>query len=364
VAFKLAIIDLKGEILVQSKWQRSCTDFHRKNELSCQRCIASDIDLANRLEEGEKFSSYKCKNGLIDCASPIIIDGEHLANFFIGQFLIEEPDMEFFRKQAEFFNYDVEDYLNSIKDIPVIKESMLPNILGFLTSITDVITSISIEKLKAQEAKKQIEQYKNDLEKLVQQRTQELINKKEFIETLIDSQEQFIITTDGTKMITANRAFLDFYGIDNIEQFRVKYHSDCVCKTFNPKAPSEYIQITINNQNWLDYILQNNHKDKTYKAMVTLDQENYIFSINATALPTNQHLKLVVFTNITDMENAKQELEMMNKHIKESIEYSAIIQSSLIPKDMFFKEAFSDYFTFWRPKDTVGGDIYLFEKLH
>ena len=41
-----------------------------------------------------------CPNGLIDVAVPIMIEGEHVANLFAGQFLAQSPDIEFFRRQA------------------------------------------------------------------------------------------------------------------------------------------------------------------------------------------------------------------------------------------------------------------------
>src|SRR5512141_2858734 len=96
VGVPAAIIDLAGEVRVTSRWKRACTDFHRTNEITCKKCIESDTILANELLQGKDFSLYRCPNGLTDAVSPIIIEGEHLANMFIGQFFIEKPDMEFF----------------------------------------------------------------------------------------------------------------------------------------------------------------------------------------------------------------------------------------------------------------------------
>jgi len=60
---------------------------------------------------------------------------------------------------------------------------------------------------------------------------------------------------------------------------------------------------------------------------------------------------------------AKKELELIHKHTRESIEYAAIIQSSLIPDNNLFRKYFQEYFVMWHPKDTVGGDIYFFNEL-
>ena len=68
-------------------------------------------------------------------------------------------------------------------------------------------------------------------------------------------------------------------------------------------------------------------------------------------------------TDITEIENAKMEIQELHKHTKESIEYASHIQQAIIPSNKQFQSYFSDFFTIWKPKDIVGGDIYLFEDL-
>lgn len=68
--------------------------------------------------------------------------------------------------------------------------------------------------------------------------------------------------------------------------------------------------------------------------------------------------------NITeDLDIEKQKAQESNKKISDSIEYASLIQSALIPEKSLFTKYFKDSFTIWDPKDTVGGDIYLFEEL-
>ncbi len=337
----LAIIDLEANILVSSKWQRSCTDFHRANEESCKRCIESDIDLANKLDSGERYTSYKCQNGLIDCASPIIINDKHVANFFIGQFLINEPDMEFFTAQGKFFGYDLEDYLASVRDIPVIKEDMLPFIMQFLIGITDVITSISIEKLKAQKqeaiikqraiqmqkgqlaamnlaedaekARLEVENYKKHLEELIEERTEELHDQKNFINSVMNTQQNFVITSDGKCLRTANKALLDFYNVSNVEEFIANY-GDCICDTFDTTASSEYIQKQMGDEIWTDYIY--NRPSIIHKTKIQKDGISYIFTITTDKLIfNNEEIKTAVFTDITELERTREEVEKILANI-------------------------------------------------
>jgi len=72
------IVDLKGNILHGVGWKSICLDFHRKHKISSERCLKSDTILANRLKKKEKYSIYICQNGMVDVATPIIIDGVHV----------------------------------------------------------------------------------------------------------------------------------------------------------------------------------------------------------------------------------------------------------------------------------------------
>jgi len=67
--------------------------------------------------------------------------------------------------------------------------------------------------------------------------------------------------------------------------------------------------------------------------------------------------------DITKQKDIEEEIKLINKQMKDSIEYASLIQHALIPSNDLFKKYFSDYLTIWHPKDIVGGDIYLFEEL-
>jgi len=139
----IALVGLDGKILASSKWQRACIQFHRANENSRQRCLESDTDLASQLQKGSNYALYKCRNGLTDCSSPLIIDEEHVANLFIGQFFLSEPDIGFFTNQAEELGFDLETYLSAIAEVPIVAEEKLPALLSLLTSLAQQIAELS-----------------------------------------------------------------------------------------------------------------------------------------------------------------------------------------------------------------------------
>lgn len=165
VGIAAAIIDLQGKILAAARWQRACTDFHRTNAESCARCIESDTEFALKLQEGRDFTVYTCKNGMTDAASPIIVEGHHLANVFIGQFHLAPPDMDFFRQQAGQFGYDMPDYLEAVAAAPVMDEKRLPAILGFLAGFARMISTVSLAQRRAHALQQTLRQQADQLQR-------------------------------------------------------------------------------------------------------------------------------------------------------------------------------------------------------
>ena len=144
--FVTAILDLKGKVLSKSGWRQICTEFHRINPETSNRCRISDTVLANKMAEGEKYHFYECLNGLVDVAVPIVINGEHIANLFSGQFFFDEPDEAFFKKQAEKYGFDERNYLTALKNVPVISKEKVKVAMDFLLDMTQLISEITQQK--------------------------------------------------------------------------------------------------------------------------------------------------------------------------------------------------------------------------
>ena len=75
------------------------------------------------------------------------------------------------------------------------------------------------------------------------------------------------------------------------------------------------------------------------------------------------NLEMKIDMRTKALECSKREIEAISKHTQESIEYASLIQGALIPNQSVMTPFFQDNFVMWTPKDTVGGDIWLFEEL-
>jgi len=61
------------------------------------------------------------------------------------------------------------------------------------------------------------------------------------------------------------------------------------------------------------------------------------------------------------VEEKTRDLKELYKKMMDSIKFASLIQSSLLPDKTIIDNVFEDSFVLWKPKDIVGGDIYLFE---
>lgn len=147
-----AVLDLEGNVLVATGWKDICTQFHRVNSATCARCRESDTELARHLKEGDAYNVYQCKNGMVDVAVPITIAGEHLANFFTGQFFLAPPNKTFFLRQADEFGFDKSAYISAMEQAPVFSEKQVQSMMGFFIRLAKVMGEMGLAKLYLQQA--------------------------------------------------------------------------------------------------------------------------------------------------------------------------------------------------------------------
>jgi PAS domain S-box-containing protein len=108
--------------------------------------------LANRISQGEKYSVYRCRNGLIDVAVPIIIDGIQIGRLYTGQFLFAPPDMGFFKRQAEEYGFDEASYLDAVRKVPIVTEERVRQVMVFLSRLAEIIVRMGVTNKRIDDA--------------------------------------------------------------------------------------------------------------------------------------------------------------------------------------------------------------------
>ncbi|MBC8457343.1 MAG: PAS domain S-box protein, partial [Deltaproteobacteria bacterium] len=251
VGISAAIIDLEGKVLVGSRWQRICTDFHRVNQRTFEKCVESDTQLANELQQGKRFSIYRCRNGLTDAASPIIIEGNHLANAFVGQFLLEQPDWEFFRRQAVAYGFEAMAYLVALSEVPIVRKKNLPAILDFLTTFAEMVAMMGLEQLRQIEAEESLreseERYRTIIERspvglfIIQDRKFQLINPQ-FLKLTGYSEDDFLGADSLAFVLPEDR---DMVNENIIKMLKEEFSLPFEFRVINKSGEIRWVELTV-----------------------------------------------------------------------------------------------------------------------
>jgi PAS domain S-box-containing protein len=225
-SFPSSIIDNEGNILTATAWQDVCTKFHRKNKETEQLCIKSDQYISDHIHEANPAISYRCPHGLMDNATPIIIDGIHYGNFFTGQFFLEKPDLEFFRTQAQKYGFDEQAYIAAVNKVPVWTQEQLDNYLFFIKGLITVISESGMKKLKEIEHRKQIQK-----------------NEKRYRSILKAAIDGYWLTDTNGRLLEVNDAYCRMSGYNEDELLSMKIPDLEVNET--PEIVAKHMQTVV-----------------------------------------------------------------------------------------------------------------------
>lgn len=267
-----------GDIIAHTGWRDICVEFHRKNPEAEKSCIQSAKGIGDRLKDDSEYTVYKCPNGLVDAAAPIIVAGEHVANVMTGQFLYNEPseeDLSYFKRQAHRFGFDEARYLKALYEVPVISDEKVERILKFLTRFAGLLAEMGLIQMKQIEASRALQRVNDELESIVADRTkaltrlsddlkQEVEKHKQTEEALRESERKYrhIVeslplgvhmykyTSNGRLIFTgANPAADAILGVDN-SQYVDKSIEEAFPSSENTELPDRYKQLCTEGGSW------------------------------------------------------------------------------------------------------------------
>jgi len=153
-----AIIDIHGNVLTATAWQDICTKFHRINPETEKKCIESDTHIGTELDKQMSHVVYRCPMGLVDSATPIIIEGKHLGNVFTGQLFLEPPDEAQFIEQARCYGFNENEYLEAMRKVPFFTEEKLHNNLTFIHSLAQMLAEQGLQNKRLLESEERFDQ--------------------------------------------------------------------------------------------------------------------------------------------------------------------------------------------------------------
>lgn len=134
------------------------------------------------------------------------------------------------------------------------------------------------------------------------------------IEKILNSQKNILIVTDGKQLLTANKAFFDFFSYNKLEDFKKDYN--CICDHFIKE--DGFLQTKMGEITWIEYILKN--PNLNHLAKIDNFKETHIFKVFAKKIDGEENLKnievVVTFEDITQELRVNEKL----KYQKEKLE--------------------------------------------
>lgn len=141
------VVDANGELLCMSSGSNACAIFHRTHLVAAKRCRESNLELMRNLHGGS-VTGRLCLNGLMDYATPVVIEGRQLATLFLGQILHTPPDLSFFRAQAAQLGFDETSYLASIAAIPVVDKQRVDDLMAVMVELAQMLATSGLTRLR------------------------------------------------------------------------------------------------------------------------------------------------------------------------------------------------------------------------
>ncbi|WWU63862.1 PocR ligand-binding domain-containing protein [Clostridium baratii] len=148
-------VDYKGKPATKhSKCSEFC-NLMRKNEGFSELCEKCDSRGGLEAARLEKPYIYRCHKGLVDFATPIIVNGQYLGSVMAGQVLTEEEDLDLeniVNGKENFKNLEEkEELLKAYKKLPVFKFERIQSIANMMFHISNYIVEEAVLKMAQKE---------------------------------------------------------------------------------------------------------------------------------------------------------------------------------------------------------------------
>lgn len=142
-------VDIDGTpITSPSNFTRFCMDFTRQSPLGCKRCMEGDRKGGEESARTGKPAIYECHAGLIDFASPIMLEGRQIGSMLGGQVLTEPPDEEKYRKIALEIGVDPDEYVAAVREIPIMPRKNIESAALLLYLVANTISKAGAYKYR------------------------------------------------------------------------------------------------------------------------------------------------------------------------------------------------------------------------
>jgi len=143
----------------------------------------------------------------------------------------------------------------------------------------------------------------------IHQLQKEVLKREKYLELILNKQPSMILITDGYKMQFVNKTLLQFFDIDNIDDFNKKI--ECISHKFI--QDKKYFSCQYEDINWIKKIQELPLEKRVVLMNSEINNSGRIFGISITELEKDR-LYIVNFNDISYAVNKQYELEDQMMH--------------------------------------------------
>lgn len=173
----IGIVDVDGRFLFCAGWRGACATGPNRS-CDCLEYIAQNLDSVS-------YTFKQCPTGMLHYACPIVVEGEHLASVYIGQFFTEPPDKAAIELDAAQRGLNPQEYAKSLQKISIVPPMRLSLLLKYLKDLANMLAEMGLQRLNQMEA---LEKLRLNEERLQYLSSHDpltgLLNRASFEETL------------------------------------------------------------------------------------------------------------------------------------------------------------------------------------
>lgn len=136
----IGVVEADGTFLFCAGWHGTCAS-GRHSRCECHEYISSHLDPVS-------YTCRRCPSGMMHYASPIVVQGEHLASVYIGQFFTEPPDRAAIELEAASRGIDPDTYRRALDRIAVVSPMKLTLLLKYLKDLSNMLADIGLQRVQ------------------------------------------------------------------------------------------------------------------------------------------------------------------------------------------------------------------------
>ncbi len=125
--------------------------------------------------------------------------------------------------------------------------------------------------------------------------------------TIINIIPNPLIVTNGKEVVLSNQNFLDFLGLDSLDE--LAEHNRCICNFFLEHPDYFSAKNLKEDESWIDFLCKYPQGIKV--SMLNSHGEGRAFEISIGRLEEYEEMYVIVFTDITSLQNEKRILEKL-----------------------------------------------------